>query len=241
MGIRRSLKLVMVSLRFGSFHVGPWAPSTMSTKSQTRRSGTETRAAILDAAERCFAANGYRATSLEEIGREAGLSRGTPGYFFRSKEGLYREMLDGIIDRARDALAPAYVRARADGVPLREVVAELVAAHIELLAADPALVRVIQWETLHADGHLMDALSSHAESLADLIREVGSRSKRTLGEAESTDLLVDAAALCWFPFAYADALERLLGRDPSQADARATHAEEIVDFLLARLGEPRKS
>ena len=97
-----------------------------------------------------------------------------------------------------------------------DVVAELVTAHLELLAADPALVRVIQWETLHADGHLMEALSSHAESLADLIREVGSRSKRTLGEAESTDLLVDAAALCWFPFAYADALERLLGRDPCQ-------------------------
>ena len=210
---------------------------TLTTVGEPRRTSAQTREAILDAAERLFAAYGYRATSLEEIGREAGLSRGTPGYFFRSKELLYREMLDRIVQRARRALAPAYERAHEGGVPLRATVTELVTAHLELLAAEPALVRVLQWETLHADGHLMEILGSYAESLAELIREIDTRSTRTLGDTEATNLLVGAAALCWFPFAYAEALERLLDRDPRRVDVLVAHASEVVDFVLARLGE----
>ena len=51
---------------------------------EKERNATRSRAAILDAAERLFAERGYDATSLTEVGAAAGVSRGTPGYFFGS-------------------------------------------------------------------------------------------------------------------------------------------------------------
>lgn len=57
------------------------------------RDPERTREAVLGAAQRAaqrlFARKGYALTSLKAIGEEAGVLRGTPSYFFGSKEGLY--------------------------------------------------------------------------------------------------------------------------------------------------------
>ncbi|MBA3443955.1 MAG: helix-turn-helix transcriptional regulator, partial [Gemmatimonadales bacterium] len=57
----------------------------MSPRTDKERDPKRSRAAILDAAERLFADQGYGATSLSEVGAIAGVSRATPGYFFGSK------------------------------------------------------------------------------------------------------------------------------------------------------------
>src|SRR5260370_16546191 len=64
-------------------------------KSNRRTEAAETsKKAILDAAEALFAEQGYEATSLQEICDRAGVTRGLPNYFFGSKEGLYRSVLE---------------------------------------------------------------------------------------------------------------------------------------------------
>ena len=54
---------------------------------------TETRDLILDAAERLFAAQGFAATTIKQIGAEAGVNSALLYYYFADKETLYREML----------------------------------------------------------------------------------------------------------------------------------------------------
>lgn len=48
----------------------------------------ETRARILDAALRLFAARGFESTTMRDIAAEAGLATGATYYYFRSKEDL---------------------------------------------------------------------------------------------------------------------------------------------------------
>ena len=148
----------------------------MAANEQVRRSGALTRVAVLDAAERLFAARGYRGTSLEEIGREAGLSRGTPGYFFGSKQRLYGEVLDRILTRAQATLAAASTRQDAS-LPVPELLEEIVAAHLGVLTADPTLVRLIQWETLEGHGQILGAIGAQAHSFVELIQRLA-RSER---------------------------------------------------------------
>ena len=71
----------------------------MDTRPDRIRDAERTRAAILDAAERLFAEQGYDATSLTEVGAAAGVSRGTPGYFFGTKAELYQAVLDRCVRR----------------------------------------------------------------------------------------------------------------------------------------------
>ena len=52
-----------------------------------------TKAAILDAAERLFAANGFEATSLRTITAEAAANLGAVNYHFTSKDGLILAVL----------------------------------------------------------------------------------------------------------------------------------------------------
>ena len=55
------------------------------------------RAELVEIAGRQFKANGFKATTLAEIGHKAGLDRATVYYYFASKEELFRECLrDGV-------------------------------------------------------------------------------------------------------------------------------------------------
>lgn len=64
----------------------------------------ERRARILDAAERCFARNGFHRTTMQDICKEAGISPGALYIWFASKEAL----IAGISARNRDEVLTSF-------------------------------------------------------------------------------------------------------------------------------------
>jgi AcrR family transcriptional regulator len=68
----------------------------------------EKTALILDAAEKRFVRYGFRRTSMDDIAREAGLSRPTLYLYFRNKEDIFlslsRKLHEEALERARSAL-----------------------------------------------------------------------------------------------------------------------------------------
>ena len=56
------------------------------------------RAELVEIAGRQFKANGFKSTTLAEIGHKAGLDRATVYYYFASKEELFRECLREGVD-----------------------------------------------------------------------------------------------------------------------------------------------
>src|SRR5687767_2430630 len=95
------------------------------------RDAARSREAILDAAEVLFAAQGFATTSLQEIGERAGVSRGTPGYFFGSKEALYRAVLERAFVAARAAVHQVPMHAAAAGVSPEDVLAAGIGAYLD--------------------------------------------------------------------------------------------------------------
>ncbi|MFF3324882.1 TetR/AcrR family transcriptional regulator [Streptomyces sp. NPDC002889] len=65
------------------------------------------RRQIIDGASRCFARNGFHATSMQDILREAGLSAGAVYRYFRSKE----ELIEAIADEAFSGIRAAFEEA----------------------------------------------------------------------------------------------------------------------------------
>ena len=84
-------------------------------KRERVRDADRTRELILDAAERLFAEQGYEETSLADVGRVAGVSRATPGYFFGSKAELHRAVLERCFADVRRAVREGKARALASG------------------------------------------------------------------------------------------------------------------------------
>lgn len=89
----------------------PATKTPRSPRTQQERSEATT-GVLLQAARRLFAADGYRATSLEEIVSAAGLTKGALYHHFRGKDDLFR----AVFVREQQALAErqmaAYARKR---------------------------------------------------------------------------------------------------------------------------------
>lgn len=59
----------------------------------------DTRESLIEAALSCFAAHGYEATSIRLIAAAAGKNSSLISYYFKSKEGLYREVFKEVLAR----------------------------------------------------------------------------------------------------------------------------------------------
>src|SRR6267378_8017709 len=103
---------------------------------------TDKREAILRAAIRVFAHNGYFSSKVADIAREAGVADGTVYLYFKSKE----EILHSIFDRSMDiAIADARKRLKKLDDP-REKLRRIALLHLERLGADRDLAVVFQVE-----------------------------------------------------------------------------------------------
>ncbi|MFB8046838.1 TetR/AcrR family transcriptional regulator [Streptomyces hydrogenans] len=71
------------------------------------------RRQILDGAARCFARNGFHATSMQDVLAEAGLSAGAVYRYFRSKD----ELIQAIAEETFSSVRTAFVEAAASTPP----------------------------------------------------------------------------------------------------------------------------
>jgi TetR/AcrR family transcriptional regulator len=212
----------------------------MERQPDRERNGARTREAILDAAERLFAENGYEATSLTDVGLAAGVSRGTPGYFFGSKEQLYRDVLARCLERVRAAVRNGRERALASREPPEVVLAGAVGEYFDFISANPHFVKLLEREALDGGrqlAHIPPHLEAAQEALGAIVSEL-SLEPADRGEAEQ--LLISMLALSWFHLVHGPTVLRALGVDADAAafrDARRRHVVGlVVQGLRGRIG-----
>ena len=203
----------------------------MATTTERIRNPERSRAAILDAAEQLFAEQGYDATSLTEVGAAAGVSRGTPGYFFRSKAELYQAVLDRSFSEVRDAVRAGRERALASGENAETILAGAVSDYFDFLAARPNFVRLIEREALKG-GRLTDQathLSAGQEALAAIGAELGLDASPS---GEAAQLLLSIISLCWFPMIHAHTVAPAVGVALDQGDEIERRKRHVMALVL---------
>lgn len=194
------------------------------------RNPERSRAAILDAAERLFADQGYDATSLTQVGAAAGVSRGTPGYFFGSKAELYRTVLDRSFAEVREAVRAGRARALASQESSEAILAGAVSDYFDFLSARPNFVRLIEREALNG-GRLPEGLShlsAGQEALAAISAELGLDDDPS---GEAAQLLLSIISLCWFPMIHARTVAPAVGvrlEGSNDLEVRKQHVIELV-------------
>lgn len=202
------------------------------------RDPERTRKAVLDAAEGLFAARGYATASLQEIGREAGVSRGTPSYFFGSKESLYVAVKERLANEVRTFAEEAgAARAGAGERDPRELIAGALGSYVDFLAANPNYVRLVEREAAGEDASLEGASSPGArmaESLGGFGLEVLERelNRGPFRGVDAGRLAASMIALCSFPFLLGGGLIRTIGLDPGDPGFVEEHKEHVLDLLM---------
>ena len=194
------------------------------------RNADRSRSAILDAAESLFAERGYDATSLSDVGTAAGVSRGTPGYFFGSKAELYQAVLERCFAEVREAVRAGRARTLTGQHAPDAILAGAVSDYFDFLAARPNFVRLIEREALSTTslpdiGHL----SAGQDALAAISAELG------LDDSPSGDaaqLLLSVIALCWFHLIHARTVAPAVGVSLDDADDLERRKRHVVGLVL---------
>lgn len=180
------------------------------TSEPRQRDADRSRAQILDAAERLFAERGFEGVTLAQIGAGAGVSRGTPGYFFGTKNDLYREVLR----RAAATFAmfgeTLKVRAAAENRTGDALIVDTTRSFAQLLRSRPDAVRLLDRDGGELGHPQVDALRG---ALSSLGRDADVVVYRILALTWFAAAHPDLAAALDVDLADDGALVRLVGAD----------------------------
>ena len=104
------------------------------------------RQRILDAASRCFAANGFSKTTVEEIAAGAGVSKALVYHHFRGKEAVFEELLERTLgDWARVSRIDEHLPPDG-GIPA--AIAGMVRASLAYARSNPLVRSLYQFDPL---------------------------------------------------------------------------------------------
>jgi TetR/AcrR family transcriptional regulator len=140
-------------------------PATAGNRRELRR--LESRARILAAAEQVFAETGFSGATTAMIAARARLPKANLHYYFRTKEKLYRTVLERILDvwlASGDGIRP-----EADPTT---AFTEYIAAKIEASQRQPYASKVFANEILHGAPHVADYLSDQLRRWVETKAEV---------------------------------------------------------------------
>jgi len=195
---------------------------------------TTTRDAILDAAERMVSHYGFRKTTMDDVAREAGVSKRTIYVYFATKEDVGMSLLRRVVDRIQVRLDAVCKSERAAADKLREVLIirtlERVIGVKDSSVCLDELYSNIRARSLAQRREFFDA---DVVLIAGLL-EAGRRDGLRFDEPQSTARVLLLATSAFIP--YSLSVEEMGGIELIERDLRTT-----VDLLIAGLQRPYSS
>lgn len=204
--------------------------------STTQRNAEQTKETILEAAATLFAERGFNATTLQQVATAAQVARGTPHYFFQSKELLYQSVLE------REAQLGYQVVSNAkELIDLNLSNVELLTSFVDLywqfLTTNPRFLKLLQWTALEQP-YAMDKVQEHWNTLLGASDLVGYVVPAGTSEESIKHLTLSIIGMCTFSFFFGQMAARPLGidaRDDTFLDTRREHLKAQLAALLQNL------
>ena len=201
--------------------------------SRQRRDPEATRAALLAAARREFAAKGLAGARVEEIAAIGGVNKQLVYHHFGSKDELYLAVLEEVYAEIREREKEL----RLGDLPPREAMVQLVSASFDYLAEHPDFIALLNDENRHQAAHVRVSSRLHAMNspLIALIAETlekGEREGVFRKGVDSVDLYISIAGLSYFYFSNLRTLSAIFGVDLATPDSVASRRRHVVDFVL---------
>ncbi|MGI9102959.1 MAG: TetR/AcrR family transcriptional regulator [Terriglobales bacterium] len=213
----------------------------MSAKPKPARQRAEqTRALILQAAIREFAAEGVAGARTDAIARQAKVNKALLYYYFKDKETLYGAALDFVFSGLTQRVSAVL---RAEAAP-GEKILRFVGAHFDYIASNPDFPRMVQWEMTRAgragSPHIRRIVQNYFRPAFRGLREIF-RQAIERGEVRAVDpaqVIPSLIAMNIFYFSSAPLLRLLLPGDPLSPERIAERRAAVLDFVSSALLTP---
>jgi AcrR family transcriptional regulator len=187
------------------------------------RDADATRARLLAAARREFAAFGIAGARVDRIAAEAGSNKAQIYYYFGSKDQLFDAVFAAVVDeRVREILLDV------DDLP------GFAARLAEAYERDPDLLRLVTWQRLErsTDPPPTGAVKASAARIAEIAQ---AQADRRLSDRYPADVLLHAVLHVATLWALTSPDMSWARKPPSAAARRRIVAQMVRDLLAARL------
>ena len=199
----------------------------------------DARARILAAAETVFAERGYAAAATREIAERAGIGKRMLFYYFPSKDAVYREVLERIVE----GLVAIHEQTRTEPGPVG--LADAVEAMTRFTAQNLNASKVWMREIMDGGPYLAELTRRY---VAPLYATAGDSVARNMADGtfrggDPMHVLVNVGGITLFYFLIAPMLRLMGNRDPLDPSAIAERAAAARQFVLYGVAGPtdRKS
>lgn len=201
----------------------------------------ESRAAILQAAAREFAAHGVAGARTDAIAREAHVNKALLYYYFKDKETLY----GAVLDSAFAGLKTAVFRVLDSELPPREKIIAYAGAYFDHIASNPLYPRLMQREMMRAreghSPHIDKIIKQYIQPIFVRVSEV-MRDGINQGEFRPVNpahFVPSIIAMIVFYFSSAPMMQRIVGFNPLAPERIAERRAAVLDFISAALFRPK--
>lgn len=202
-----------------------------------KRDPEATKLRILDAAEQEFTEHGLSGARVDTIAQHTDTNVRMIYYYFASKTGLYRAVLERAYVRMRASEQALALETLAPAAAIRR----LTEFTFDYQSANPNFVRLVAIENIHRAEHLRDIAPLRAmnatviETIAAILNR-GQRAGVFRNDAEPIGVHLLITAFCFFRVANRDTLRTIFPIDPLDPSLHDSHRRMLVDAVLGYLG-----
>jgi AcrR family transcriptional regulator len=195
-----------------------------------------TRQTILEAAFVEFSDNGLSGARVDAIAARTNTNVRMIYYYFGSKDGLYR----AVLERSYAAMREAEKDLHLDRLDPPAAIRHLTEFVFDYHEANPRFSRLVSIENIHNAAHIAqsDTIQTLNETVITTIAGVLARGQEAglfRRDCEPIGVHLLITAFCYFRVSNRHSLGTIFRQDPLAANLRAGHRRMIVDSVLGYL------
>jgi AcrR family transcriptional regulator len=150
-----------------------------------RMRAPERRKQLLEVARKVFASRGYHVVTMDDVAKEAGVTKPILYDHFPSKRDLYRDLLEADLARLGERLRDALEKSQGN----RERIRGSFQAYFDFVDEEGAGFRLLMQEAVGPEREFREMLARFRDEVLDLVTDVIVReSKGGLGRDKASDV-----------------------------------------------------
>jgi TetR/AcrR family transcriptional regulator len=206
----------------------PFTDSSDDSPSKKTRIQVRREKLVLDCALDVFATYGFHGSTIDQIAAKADLSKPNVLYYFKSKEHIYKALLE----RTLEGWLDPFIAITADGDPMAQLEA-YVASKMDLSFDMPLPSRLFAIEVMSGASQMKDAMQTTLRAIVDEKAAIiqGWMDQGKLKPVDPHHLIFSIWSVTQHYADFAIQIECLLGKAPDRNLAKSA----VIDILLRGL------
>ncbi len=201
-------------------------------KGNGSRDAAAARANILAIATEEFSKKGLSGSRVDEIAERTHTVKRMIYYYFGSKDGLYR----AVLERAYEDIRSLEASLDLDALPPTEALRELVRATFDYHTKHPDFVRLVMNENIHHGDHIgqLAIIKARRSTVLTMLRKLldrGISERQFRKDLHPVEVHMSISALCFYNVSNRYTFSQIFDKDMTSPKALARRREIVVDMV----------